>query len=179
MYFPVGKWFHIEIRFLRTILSLGAGVNGDQPSSLAWTPKCHSQYCFPIKVSSKVQITSLCTNSWGSPEKCSFHKMGSHKHSLFGLNSVGPTFKIQDTSHKNLDFWLLLKRLRSGNTGPIFPRDNWAELHVPSGWPESSLLPIFLTPNLFSVPCLPPVGSCVDIRHNLCPSSLCSLLWGE
>lgn len=121
MYFPVGKWFHIEIRFLRTILSLGAGVNGDQPSSLAWTPKCHSQYCFPIKVSSKVQITSLCTNSWGSSEKCSFHKMGSHKHSLFGLNSVGPTFKIQDISHKNLDFWLLLKRLRSGNTGPIFP----------------------------------------------------------
>lgn len=49
---------------------------------------------------------------------------------------------------------------------------------MPSNWPESSLLPSLLTLNLFSVPCLASVGSCVDIRPDLCPSSLCSLIGG-
>lgn len=143
--YPVEKWFHLEIRFyleirLGSILSLGAGVNGGQPFNGPLNA-IHSIVSLE-KWSSKVQTTSLCTNSWGSSEKCSFHKVGSHKHSLFGLNSVGPTFKIQDISHKKLDFWLLLKRLRSGSFRPIFPHDNNWQSYIHPGVgrsPPSSL----------------------------------------
>lgn len=99
---PVGKCFHIEIRFLGTALSFRSGMNENRPSSLAWTPKCHSQHPVSIEVSSEVQITSLCTNLYGPSEYGSFHKLGSHRHALLGLNTVGPIFKIQDISHKNL-----------------------------------------------------------------------------
>lgn len=49
-------------RVSRTVLSSRSGMSRNQPSSLAWTPKCHSQYCFSRKVGSEVQITSLHTN---------------------------------------------------------------------------------------------------------------------
>lgn len=99
----------------------------------------------------RVSLNNKHTHKLAGPsEEDSAHKLGSHRHALFGLNSVGPTLKTQDISHWNLDFWLLLKRLRSGNTGPIFPHDNKGpELHVPSNWPEASLLLFSLYPIYF------------------------------
>lgn len=59
--FPGGKWFHTEIRFHRTVLSVRSGVNGNRPPSFAWIPKCYPWYCFSIKASSEVH-TSIHTN---------------------------------------------------------------------------------------------------------------------
>ena len=47
-------------------------------------------------------MTSLHTNWYGPSKYGSFHKLGSHRHALLGLNIVGLTFKIQDISPKNL-----------------------------------------------------------------------------
>lgn len=139
----------------RIVLSFVSGTNKNPFPSLAWSPPFPPLSPKPFielflcKVSSEVQITSLCTNVLGHVNKTVFTNWG-----LTGLlclaYSVGPTSEIQDISLMNLDFWLLLKRLRCGNAGPIFPYgNNWPEGCVPPTWPVSSLLPIFLPPNLF------------------------------
>lgn len=38
----------------------------------------------------------------------------SHMHALFCLSTNGSAFKPQDFAQKNLDSWLLMKKLRSG-----------------------------------------------------------------